>query len=73
MFAAAHVEPYQSRVLEERDQLRDRWKQLTLFIGSETYARLRSDEQRRLVCQQHIMSIYLNILEERIAAWPPLS
>lgn len=71
MAALAPVEPYQARVLVERDELRERWKKLTEFLETPTYARdVPRDEQRRLVCQQYIMSMYLNILDERIAAWP---
>jgi hypothetical protein len=64
------MEPHQERVHEERKQLLERWVALTAFMESPTYAALPVDEQRRLVRQQHVMSIYINILDERIAHFP---
>lgn len=63
------TEPYQSRVYEERALLAERWQKLTSFLETETFSRLVIDEQRRLIQQQHIMSIYLQILDARIKAF----
>jgi hypothetical protein len=63
------TEPYQARVYEERSQLAERWTKLTRFLETATFSELVIDEQRRMIQQQHIMSIYLQILNARIKAF----
>jgi hypothetical protein len=54
-------------VHEERKQLLERWVSLTSFMEGPVFPTLPVGEQRRIVRQQHVQSIYINILDERIA------
>jgi uncharacterized protein HemY len=68
--------PYQERVIEERAQLSEKLVKLDAFLdrrnvsaASDTVNSLGEDERRRLVRQSLAMQNYLDILDERIAAW----
>lgn len=60
---------FQLRVLDERDDLSGKVDKLFIFTGSETMRTLPLPEQYRLVVQLNAMRTYLQILNERIAAF----
>lgn len=60
------MEAYQERVLEERQQLVDKFDKLTSFLKGNIFHTLPSDEQDRLTRQHGIMEQYANVLAERI-------
>jgi hypothetical protein len=64
--------PHQLRVIEERQALDEKRQKLTAFIGGELYRKLDSVEQSRLNRQLESMTLYSNILVERIAAFAEL-
>ena len=59
--------PHQERVVSEKEELDDKIAKLAAFIGVSTYAKLPTAEQDRLERQIGAMTIYSNILRERIA------
>lgn len=61
--------PYQLRVIEERQLLDEKRLKLRAFIGGEIYRKLDDIEQSRLNRQLEAMTLYSNILAERIAAF----
>lgn len=63
------MQPYQSRVVEEKEQLDERLAKLLEFLQTDTYRALHSEERIRLQLQSVAMQQYLNILKERIAAF----
>jgi len=63
--------PYQERVVEERDQLAERTHKLHTFLGGVLFDDLPGEEKVRLRRQHIIMRAYLEILDERIAAFTP--
>lgn len=60
---------FKDRVVAERDELTEKLGKLNPFIGGEIYNGLPSDERERLSLQAGIMKDYLDILNERIAAF----
>lgn len=61
---------YQKRVMMERDELNDRISKLDSFIAtSPTWWSLVQEEQARLKQQLLRMAQYLDVLDQRIAAW----
>lgn len=63
------MEPHQTRVVAEKDELDIKRQKLTAFIGGDTYRTLDKVEQSRLNRQLEAMTLYSNILGERIAAF----
>lgn len=64
------IEPFQLRVLFERDRLRERISDLEKFQSTEMYLTL-SDIDKLLLVKQHIaMMDYLSVLDERIKGFP---
>lgn len=63
------MESYQLRVIAERDELDGRLEKLRTFAHGRTFVDVDRDEQRRLMRQMLIMSDYLDILDQRIAAF----
>lgn len=63
--------PHQQRVVEERDQLSERLAKLDVFTshGNAVYEALPQAERDRLLRQTIVMSMYLTVLNERIAAF----
>ena len=61
--------PHQIRVVNERDDLATKVERLRAFLGSDTYSKLDHAERGRLDRQLGAMMIYLDILDERIAAF----
>lgn len=62
---------YQMRVIEEREQLVERFRKLVAFIPGSVFNSLPSDEQNCLIRQSVVMLEYADILAERIAAFGP--
>lgn len=63
------MKPHQERVVTEKSELDDKRGKLTAFIGGDTYRTLDQVEQSRLNRQLEAMTLYSNILGERIAAF----
>lgn len=65
------MEPYQQRVVTERDELQERAHKLSQFIGlGATFDTLSLAEQELLREQCEIMWEYFEVLEKRIALFP---
>ena len=65
------MQPHQERVVTEKKELDAKRDKLTSFIGGEVYRTLNEQEQSRLNRQLEAMSLYSDILCERIAAFTP--
>ncbi len=66
------MKPYQERVVAEKNALDEKLSLLSSFIGSnDIYRTLDRVEQSRLNRQLEAMTLYSNILGERIAAFAP--
>ena len=64
------MEPYQERVVKEREELNIKIGKLSDFIADPQFSTLVDvDEQERLKWQFICMSLYSTILHERIAAF----
>lgn len=64
------MEPFQQRVIEEKEQLDQSHQRLCRFINeSAEFLKLPRDEQDRLRMQERIMSAYSLVLKQRIAAF----
>lgn len=61
--------PHQKRVVAERNDLVEKGDKLNSFIFGEVYCKLSSAEQIRLCKQYAFMRAYLEVLDERIAAF----
>ena len=62
--------PHQQRVLDERTDLKDKHAKLSVFIhDNPVFLTLPEAEQQRLQRQEIAMGQYLEILDERIAAF----
>lgn len=65
------MQPHQQRVVDEKDELAEKLTKLNDFIGGNNiYDSLPADERNRLARQAFVMKDYLDILNERIAAFP---
>jgi hypothetical protein len=64
------MQPHQERVVAERTELTDRLAKLAAFVGGGIYRTLDEAEQDRLIQQLVIMNQYVEILNDRIAAFP---
>jgi hypothetical protein len=60
------MQPFQQRVIEERDELVIKFEKLEKFLESDTSKAIDVDEQRRLIKQSSIMNQYIMILNDRI-------
>jgi hypothetical protein len=63
------LQPFQQRVVEERDQLQKKEGDLAIFLHTETYRSLPTDEQVRMAQQLGFMKAYREILDVRIGAF----
>lgn len=63
------MQPYQQRVVEEQEELDIKRDRLRAFFGTDLYRELDPAEQSRLNRQLEAMTLYSNILAERIAAF----
>ena len=65
------MQEHQQRVIAESEELQNRLYRLSAFIADSTSAfpKLDALEQTRLIRQRAIMGDYVNVLNERIAAF----
>lgn len=63
------MELYQKRVIAEAKELLEKMNLLDLFIKSSEFKLLPKDEVRRLIRQHLIMTLYFDVLGERIGAF----
>ena len=64
------MQPFQERIITEKQDLDAKRQKLREFIGSSpTYRTLAEIERSRLNRQLEAMTLYSNILEERIASF----
>lgn len=61
------LQPFQQRVVEEREDLRERTEKLLAFIDSPAFAKVGRSEQHRMRLQASSMTEYGNVLADRIA------
>ena len=61
-----NFEPWQDRVIQERDDLQIRWNKLDTYKRDDRFADLNVHNRRLLLKQWMIMSAYLEVLNERI-------
>ena len=67
------MKPFQQRVVTERDELAEKLTSLDSFIGGEILKVIPAEEKIRLAKQAGVMKEYLDILNDRINAFPPPS
>jgi len=67
------MKPFQQRVVTERDELAEKLTSLDSFIGGEIFKVIPAEEKIRLAKQAVVMKEYLDILNDRINAFPPPS
>lgn len=64
------MEPYQQRVIEEKQELDAKREKLAAFIASDTFKTMKDwQEASRLKAQAIVMKQYSDILEARIKAF----
>jgi hypothetical protein len=61
--------PHQERVVTEKKELDEKRDKLTAFLRGEAYRSVKGPEQLRLERQLVAMTLYSDILGERIAAF----
>lgn len=66
------LQPFQQRVVDEKQGLDIKRDALGKFKNSDAFARLPWQEQERLNTQAHIMTMYSAVLGERIAHFQPV-
>jgi hypothetical protein len=59
----------QQRVINERDELSPKLQRLKVFVQSPAFVALDKTERERQTRQVWVMGLYLNVLNERIAAF----
>ena len=67
------MQPFQQRVVTERNELAEKLTSLNSFIGGEIFKVIPAEEKIRLAKQAVAMKEYLDILNDRINAFPPPS
>ena len=65
--------PHQQRVVSEHQDLFDKLTKLRSFVCTDLFKSLDRAEQDRLISQKLFMEGYLNVLKQRIDAFPKLS
>ena len=63
------LQPFQQRVIDERDDLEIKASKLQDFILSDKFFSVPADERQRLVLQRNLMDAYVIVLDQRIAAF----
>lgn len=63
------MQPYQQRVIDERQQLRERLDKLENFLAGDLFRSLNHEEGVLLWAQRGAMAQYLAILDRRVANW----
>ena len=61
-------EPWQQRLVDEKDELSSRLNRLCDFMCTSIYETLSEDEKERILRQRDAMNRYLEVLVERIHA-----
>jgi len=61
------MQPYQERVVQEKQELEEKITNLEAFIGTDTFDGLPAQDQILLSLQYHIMVEYAKVLRRRIA------
>ena len=64
-----NLKPHQQRVVTEKYNLDEQRQKLTAVIGCVVYRALDSQERSRLNRQLEAMTLYSNVLGERISAF----
>lgn len=68
------IPPHQQRVIDEKAELDFKIEKLDDFINRNAlFLSLPEEEQARLVRQKYVMNDYSLILDERIAAFKPIT
>ena len=62
-------ETYKGRVIEERNDLKVKVDKLISFSDSKQFTDLPASDKVLLQCQLEAMTLYLDVLNERIGAW----
>jgi hypothetical protein len=65
------LEAYKQRVILEKQELDDKLAKLKVFLDSDVYKTVDSEEQSRLLRQYGYMAAYSGVLGERIEAFMP--
>lgn len=63
------LQPHQQRVVNEHKELTERIDKLGMFLKTDQYRALDTEEQRLLLTQEYYMRHYALTLEHRIARW----
>lgn len=63
------LQPYQQRVVTERDELNEKIVKLESFFSTLKFQELSADEQGRLALQSVFMRRYYEVLDARIQAF----
>ncbi len=61
------MQPHQQRVVDEQKELSLKLEKLRDFLETDTYKSLPKQEQDLLSLQSQVMSVYVNLLGERIS------
>jgi hypothetical protein len=64
------LQAHQQRVVDELTSLYEKLDKLDAFIGTDVFNKLHKAEQRRLSRQSMLMSLYVDVLCERVQAFP---
>ena len=65
------MNPYQERVIEEKEALEEKYRKLTTFFDQPAFQDVPMDEQVRMARQADVMKEYLDILNARIVRFEP--
>ena len=63
------MQPHQQRVIDERQQLRERLDKLENFLAGDLFKSLSHEEGVLLWAQRGAMAQYLAVLDRRVAIW----
>ena len=63
------MQPHQQRVIDERQQLRERLDKLENFLAGDLFKSLNHEEGVLLWAQRGAMAQYLAVLDRRVALW----
>lgn len=63
------MQPYQNRVIDERQQLRERLDKIENFLAGDLFRSLSHEEGVLLWAQRGAMAQYLAVLDRRVALW----
>lgn len=63
------LQAHEERVVTERNELHDKFSKLSAFLDNPKFLEIDEAEQRRLKQQWGYMELYLDVLDQRIAAF----